>query len=236
MLNFSVIGDRAAQARKSLKVETPGDLVTLSRDSIVEIEIEQGMAYTKEGQKATMQEVMNTMIELLKTQAIPPQAIQTVAQKYLETLQFGSTEEFMTDIDEAFKNGPNLTQQQLTMVKTAVLQALKEAEEIGPAADKTKVMAAKVGTLEALHQSGLAKTIQGTGQVAPQTKPGDINYKDAPEDVKRQMEQAAGFSPSKMVSPVATDQVLKHAKAMTEMQKQQQATLQAQQPQGGPNV
>lgn len=229
MLHFSVIGAAAAKARKALKIETPENLVTLKKDSIVDIEIEQGMAYTKEGQKGTMQEVMNTMIEMLKVNALPPQALQSVVQKYLEVYQFGSTEEFMDGLDEAYAQGTSgLNDQQLMMVKQAVLEALKDADEVGPKADETKVEAAKLGTLQAMKESGLVDHIQAAGGAAnrePVKESVSIAYKDAPEDVKRQMEAQAGFQPSNQVSPVATDQALEHARIMADQVSKQQAIL-----------
>lgn len=224
VVNFAVIGQSAYNERKRLKVDTPYQVITLSKDTPVEIEIEQGMAYTKEGQKKTMQELMNTMIQGVQVQAVPPQALQSVFKKYLETYQFGSTEEFMDDFDKALQ-GANMNDQQIMQMKTALLEALQEAGEVGPQASQKRVMENKVGVLEALQQSGMAKQVMGAQPVKESVA---INYKDAPEDVKRQMEQKAGFQPSRMVSPAVSDQVLAHAKAMTELQKpemQQQQLL-----------
>lgn len=225
--SFKVIGKRAARERKKLKVETPYDVITLSKDAIVDIEIEQGMAYTKQGQQAVIQKVMDSMIQLLQAQAIPPQAIQVVAQKYLETYQFGATQDFMDTIDDAFKNGgPDLTQNQVMMMKIAVLEALKEAGEIGPKGDQTKVDAAALGALKALKDAGVA-----TKQ--PVKESVSINYKDAPEPIKRQMEADAGFTPSPAPSPTYTDNAIKGAKVAAEIQRSQQAQLQKQQNGGG---
>ena len=40
-----------------------------------------------------------------------------------------------------------------------------------------------------------------------------INYKDAPEDVKRQMETGAGYQPSQSISPAGTEQIVSQAEA-----------------------
>lgn len=62
-------------------------------------------------------------------------------------------------------------------------------------------------------------------QQQPPEKPPyeQINYKDAPEDIKRQMEQAAGMQPSQGISPAGSQQMQQQAQM-------QQADMQAQQP------
>lgn len=202
---FKVIGATALKGRKKLKVETDEDVVPLSKDVKISIEIEQGMAYTKEGQKDTVQALINTMLEWAKLGVLPTQAVQVVIEKYLETYQFGSTAEFM----EAFESGmanQNLSEQQMLQMKTALLQALQEAGEIGPEGDQSKIMTTKIGVLEALKESGLHKGLQEP----PKPPAESISYKDAPEDIKRQMEAQAGLQPSRGISPSGTDQIIKH--------------------------
>ena len=220
MQSFKVMGRSAYDQRQKLKIDTP-DVIPLSKDERIDIEIEQGMAYTKEGQKAKVQEIMNTMIQLLQVQAIPPQALQVVAEKYLKVYQFGATEEFMDTVEEAFAKGaPNLTEEQLLIVKTALLEALKEAGEVGPEASENRIMENKVGLLEALKEAGIApKTFQGE-----ETKESvSISYKYAPEDVKRQMEMGAGYQPSEGMSPAATEQVSKTAGIIAQMRQPEQS-------------
>lgn len=70
----------------------------------------------------------------------------------------------------------------------------------------------------------LTQKLQEAEQKANVKPPAQIlTYKDAPEDIKRQMEQADGYTPSQGVSPAATDQALKHAKIESEAAKTQQA-------------
>lgn len=226
VFNFSVIGEGALKARRALKVETPDGVVSLSKNTVVDIEIEKGMAYTKEGQKATMQEVMSTMIQGVQVGAIPPAALQSVYQKYLETYQFGATEQFMEDLDEALKGGTPMNDQQMQQMKIAVLSALKDAGEVGQEASQRRIMENKVGVLEALHQSGLAKSM--SSPPPPVKESVSINYKDAPEPIKRQMESKAGFEPSAHPSPSYTEQTLKHAQTLNELQKPDQVERQFQ--------
>ena len=206
---FQVIGASALKGRKRLKIETPEEVIPLSKDVKIEIEIEAGMAYTKEGQKNVVQQLINTMLQWAQLGYLNKEAVQVVIEKYLETYQFGSTAEFMNQLEKGMQ-GANMTDQDMQKMKIAVLEAMKEAGEIGPEADKTHIMTAKIGVLEALKESGLAK-----GMMEP-PKPENVSlsYKDLPEDVKRQAEAKAGFVPSTGISPTATDQIVKHTNLM----------------------
>lgn len=60
----------------------------------------------------------------------------------------------------------------------------------------------------------------------PKAPSESINYKDAPEDVKRQIEQQAGLQPSQGISPTGSDQMIKHQQADQQgMQAQHQMEL-----------
>ena len=79
---FNVIGDQMLKRRKSLRVDTnETDLVPLPADVKVDIEIESGMAYTKEGQKATMQELINTLLQYVEAGAIPAAPVKIAIEK-----------------------------------------------------------------------------------------------------------------------------------------------------------
>ncbi len=216
---FGVIGSGALSKRKKLQIETSGDLVPLSKDTKVDIEIESGMAYTKEGQKATMQQLIETLLQYVQAGAIPPEPVKIAIEKYLEVYAFGSTAEFMEAFDKSVGDMPK-SEQQLTQIKMALLQALQDAGEVGDEASKRRVMENKFGALQALKDSGLAKNIQDAVPDNPELAP--IPYKDAPEDINRQMEANAGLTPSQTISPTGTDQIQKHA----QLQHDQQATEQ----------
>ena len=83
-------------------------------------------------------------------------------------------------------------------------------------------MAQMQSQLAGMQQQGQAQ--QPQAQAAPQPSPQErimesLNYKDAPEDIKRQMEQQAGFQPSQM--PAQTD--VNHLQAL--QLQQQKANL-----------
>lgn len=229
--HFQVIGKNAAKRRKEKNIETPGGLITLSKDTKVDIEIENGMAYTRAGKKESMQDLIDTMLQYAQAGVVSPDALKVVVQKYLETYQFGNTAEFMDALDiEGLSQG--MQQAQLMQIKTAVLEALQDAGEVGQEASDKRITENKMGTLQALKDSGLTDHIQAAGGAAnaePVKESVSINYKDAPEDIKRQMEASAGFDPSKTLSPAATEQIAKHAALSHKAQELQQAQLEAQQ-------
>lgn len=207
---FDVMGQSAIEGRKGLKVATPSDVIPLKRDYHVDIEIENGMAYTKEGQKSAMKDMIQELLAYAQAGYVAPDAIKVVIEKYLETYQFGATAEFMEAMEQADVTGA-MTENQLTQIKTAVLTALNDAGAVGQQASDQRIAENKFGSLQALHDAGLMKSIQG---LQPIKESVSINYKDAPEDVKRQMEQEAGFKPSQSISPAGSEQIVKHSQQL----------------------
>lgn len=206
---FDIIGDSALGKRKKLKVETPDNVIPIKGDYKVEIEIESGMGYTKQGQKESMMELGNWLMELTTAGIISPNAMKYVVQKMLEVYKFGSYQEFMEALDvEGITQ--QMTENQLTQMKTAVLESLKEAGEIGPEGDAKDVQATKIGVLEALKESGLTDKIMGPKPSTQKPVSETLAYKDAPEDIKRQIEAQAGLTPSKGISPAGSEQIEKH--------------------------
>lgn len=229
VVNFNVIGESALKQRKKLKIDTP-DVIVLSKNDKVDIDIGDGSAYTRQGAQSSAQAIMNTMIELQNAQAIPPQALQVVAEKYLESYQFGGTEEFMDAIDASFQNSANLTEQQMTMLKTAVLEALKDAGEVGQEASEKRIMENKLGLLSALKDANLIKGMQGQQQsnTKPLAESLNIKFSDLPADSQKQVLNQLGIS-SEMLSPSASKQLETHANIMNNVINQQQQQI----PQGG---
>lgn len=219
VVSFRVMGAAAIKARKKLKIESP-DIVPLSKDTKLDIEISQGMAYTQEGKKATMQQVINTMLEYVQAGVLPPVAVQSVVQKYLETYQYGDTQEFMEDLDEAMKEGTPISEQTIQQIKIAVLESMKESGEIGPEASKKRIMENKIGAIEALKDANLIKPIQKLGEPAPQkplSESLNIAFKDLADDTKNAVLESLGLPPSKMVSPGLSDQLKKHSEVIKNM-------------------
>jgi len=202
---FQVVGEVGQKARKKAKMDSM-DGVVIKKDTRIKIEIESGIGFTEAGKKQTMQEIIKFMDTMMQQGLVTKQAMSIITEKFLEIYHFGSTQEFM----EALESGEpidGMKDDQIMQMKVAMLEAMKDTGVVGPQADQKLVDSTKVGVLEALQQSGLAKNM-ATPQPAKETV--SINYKDAPEDVKRQMEREAGFQPSQTLSPSGSDQIVKH--------------------------
>lgn len=150
---FDVIGATALKKREELGIETP-DAVPLRKDYKVDIEVQSGLAYTREGQKAAAKELGDYMIQLAQLGLIPPPVVTQFLQTLLETYHFGPTKEIMESMKEVEQTG-NFTDQQIEAMKIAVIEVLKDAGVVGPEADQKLVDSTKVGVVEALRDTGM---------------------------------------------------------------------------------
>lgn len=217
---FDVIGKRGYDLSTKVKKKLPHDIVPLDRNAKVRIEIEPGLGLTMGGKKQAMQQIIDYMIKLNSENAgfmIAPEAMAQVVKKFLETFGYGSTEEFMEALDNGVTAG-NLSENQIKQMQIAIAQTLKDTEMVGPAAQKNQVLASKVGTLESLKESGLVKHIQGSdANGEPPVDQGELDddmvkiYKEAPPDVRRQIEMKLGLQPSQQetISPSQADTATK---------------------------
>lgn len=188
---FGVIGEKGKDTFDNLGLDLPQDTVVIKKDYHVEIEVEQGMGFTEEGRKATLEKIIQFFVPLAQQQLIPPEATKQMVLKLLEMYGYGSTQDLVDSMD----NGAvQMNEEQIMQMKVAIAEVLKDAQLGGKAAEDKQVMASKVGTLEALKESGMAEKIMGNIQDNPET--GEIPYKDAPPSIKRQMEAQAGFEPA----------------------------------------
>lgn len=163
---FDVIGSSALEARKdqNLTKGLTGEEIPLKRDYGVEIEVQAGLGYTKEGKKAAAKELGDWLVQMAEMKLISPDVVKQYTQALFEEYQFGRTEDIMDAMDNSDMT-PELSEEQLMQMKIAVLEALKEAGEVGPDASKNRIMENKVGVMEALKDSGL---VDGNPQDAKQ--------------------------------------------------------------------
>jgi hypothetical protein len=214
---FDIIGERGMEAYKSLakkhEMQIP-EATVVRKDYNIEIDVQSGMGFTEEGKRKTGMELINWMKELAMNGLITQDALNVVLKEVMKTFQYGNTAEFTEAIDQGASAGMAGADKSIQMTKIAVLEALKEAGEVGQEASDKRVMETKVGVVEALKDMGVTMPVTDNPELDA------IPYKEAPEDIKRQMEAKAGLQPSQEVSPVGTDQAIKVKNA-------QESTVQA---------
>lgn len=203
---FDVIGQRGYELSQQVNKELPPDIIPLKRDVKVRIEIEPGLGLTMEGKKEAMQQIIQYMLKLADPNigAVSPEALKMVIKRFMEVFGYGNTQEFMEALEMQPKD--DMTEETITKVKIAMVEAIRDTEMAGPEAEKRLVDSTKLGTLEALKDSGMLDSLKKE-EVVDNPEIDAIPYKDAPEDIKRQMEQRAGLVPSTGISPEGDKQI-----------------------------
>jgi hypothetical protein len=183
---FDVIGAGAKEKREKEGIPAPADAVPLKKDYKVEIEITSAPAYTRDGQRQVLVDLMDRMIQLSQIGAIPPEALKVVTQQFLETFQFGATAEIMDAIEEYGMEG-SMTEDQISALKVAIMEVFKDLQKAGMLpSEEERIQEAKVANLEVMKE---------TGGKQEETKPPSrsISFKDMPAEGKIQMAQQAGI-------------------------------------------
>lgn len=188
-VQFQVIGNHGKQLMESAEISTDG-LIPISKDYKVDIEVESGAAYTYEGKKELINGLIDKLTVLAQAGYVSQEAVKLVVKKMIEIYKLGSTAEFMQAMDQV----PNdTTDMDLAKMKIAIAEVMKDLDLAGPKASDQRIMENKIGTVEGLKDAGLVDK-----QPAPNKVSESISYKDAPPDVKRQIEIQAGLQPSTM--------------------------------------
>ena len=161
---FDVIGASAIQKRTELKIETPGDVIPLKKNYRVDIEVEQGLAYTREGQKAAAKELGDFMIQLAQLGLINPEAVKVYVRKLFETYGFGATQEIMEAM-ERFEAAGQMTEQQIMTMKVAMAETMKDIQgsPMMPTPDQ-RILENQVGVAQAaadLNKNGIPDNQEG---------------------------------------------------------------------------
>lgn len=201
---FDIVGEEGVKAYAKIQEPLGEDVTVIRSDTVIDIETESGMGFTEEGRRSTMLQISEYLLKVTEAGVIPKEAATVAINKMLESFQFGATQEFMQAVEDGTTT---VNEQQLEQMKVALLEALKDAGEVGDEASQKRVDENKIGTLEALKESGLADKIVGPIADNPETAP--IPYKDAPPSIQRQMEIQAGFTPAEEPAPSEIDAVSK---------------------------
>jgi hypothetical protein len=127
---FDMIGSKGIDLQKKVKNELPTDIIVMSKESKVRIEVETGPGYTMEGKRANTLELVKLMSEMAANGLVTPEALKGVIVNLLETYQFGSTAEFVEAMEQGAPQGmagmPGAPDQQKQMMKETVKEGMAE--------------------------------------------------------------------------------------------------------------
>lgn len=205
---FDVIGSAALSKRKDVSLETPEDVTPLSKDYNVDIEIQSGLAYTREGKKEAARELGDYIIQLAQLGVVPPSLLTQYLDKLFEIYQFGIGSEVIEEMEDFAEQG-QLTDTQVQAVKVAVAEVLKDAELAGPKAEEREILTSKIGAVEALKDTGLIN----------KDNAGGLEEEKVKEELRRKQEEHM----QKMVSREDEGDI-KKAKAIHDMKLKEKKT------------
>lgn len=183
---FDVIGNSALKKRKDLKVDNqPIDAVPLKADCYVDIEVQAGMAYTREGQKAAAKELGDYMVQLAQLGVLPVKVVSIFMNTMLETYKFGPTKEVMEAM-AAVEDQGSFTDEQIQTMKIAVVEVFKDLISKGVLPDQqTRINETKVAVAEVVKDAGLVD-----GAISSEIEAKKSEHEMALEDEEHQLTMA----------------------------------------------
>jgi hypothetical protein len=216
---FDVIGQRGLELSQKINKTLPQGIIPIKKKLKVRIEMEPGLGLTMEGKKQAMQQIIDYMLKFVEAGIMPVEPIKMVLKRFMEVFGFGSTQEFMEVLD-ASPMPEDLTPDQVTKMKIAMITALKDAGAVGPEMEKRLVDSTKVGVAQALQDTGMLDK----EEVKDNPELDAVPYKDAPPSIKRQMEIRAGLQPA---TDQSTDEIIEESKAADTIIKAKQVSQSA---------
>ena len=156
---FDIIGKSAMDKRAELNVPVEGEVVPLSKESRVDIEVQSGLAYTQEGKKAAAKDLGDYMIQLAQLGLLPPEAVTVFLGEFLKTFQFGPTGDIVSKMEEFTKSGM-INDSMLEKIKLAVAEVIKESG-IAEEDEQHDIEKIKVAVAEALKDTGVTENVGG---------------------------------------------------------------------------
>jgi len=185
---FDIIGATALSKYKELGLEEP-NAIPIYGNCGVDIQVESGLGFTKEGQKASARELGDYMIKLAEAGYLPQEAVKIFIEKLMETYQFGSLREFMDAMDSSEVIG-GLSPKQIDAMKLAMAEVMKDlsGSEILPN-QQQRIDENKLGMAEAIKDTGMMDKMN-----QPIKSPSEsISFKDMPPEGQVQMAAQAGI-------------------------------------------
>jgi hypothetical protein len=211
---FDVMGGGAMNKMQDLGLNVPQGVTPIKKNYHVEVEVEAGMAYTKEGQKQTMMDLVDRMIQFAQLGYLNPQSVKVVLEKFLQVYQFGSTGEFMEAMDDKDAM-QNMTDTQIEAMKVAMMEVFKDLIKGKVLPDQeTRIQENKVAVAEVMKDVGGMD-----GNAKPPAE--SISFKDLPPEGKAQMAEQAGIqiNPEQIAEQENQERQIEMAKLAIQAQK-----------------
>jgi hypothetical protein len=158
---FDIIGKSALKKRQDLKLdeENPIDAVPISRDYRVDINVESGIAYTREGQKQAAKELGDYLVQLSQLGLVGPEVVKVYFQQMLEIYQFGSNKEIMEAMDQYIDQG-GLNENDIERVKVALIEVFKDLINKGVIPDEDqRVQEVMLALAQVIKDTGLMDNV-----------------------------------------------------------------------------
>lgn len=146
---FNVIGQKGLMARQKAGLEVPEGTIVISGDYKVRIDVEPALGFTMSGKKDTMLQITQFLQGLAEQGYLTQDAVKELIQKFLETFNYGSTQEFMKAMESGTQSN-KLNEDQLTQMKIAVVEAMRDAGVAGQDTSDQDIQKTKIGVVEAL--------------------------------------------------------------------------------------
>ena len=186
---FDIIGSSALQKRRKLGIDTSNTAIPVSGEYNIDIQIESGLGYTREGQRAAAKELADFIVSMAQVQMVTPEFAQTFIRKLLELYGFGVTQEIIESLESGTTSG-QIEDNQIQQMKAAMAEVINDT---GMASSpEQRIQETKVGVAEVLNDT---RGGGGDGQQVQQEKPPSesISFKDLPPEGKSQMAAQAGI-------------------------------------------
>lgn len=159
---FNVIGANALQKRQELNIPPEEDVTPISRNSKVKIEIERGMAYTREGQKNYAKQLADYMAQLVQLGVVSPQIMIKYLEKLFELFEFGAAQDLMEELKKEQAQG--MPDAQLDKMKLALAEVIKDTGIADKEGDNQEdIDKIKLALAEVIKDTDLVESIADRG-------------------------------------------------------------------------
>lgn len=129
---YDVIGERAFNTRKQMGMSVEG-MVPIKKDAPIKIEVENGAAFTEEGRKSQMLELITTIAPFVQSGMLPPEFVKLMLTELVDTFKVGTLQEMMDSL-EGIQMPEGMSEDDIQKIKIAMLEVMKDttgAQEVG---------------------------------------------------------------------------------------------------------